>query len=300
MKEENWQKKIAVVGALNVDIGGMTEGAYVPGDSIPGRVGVSLGGVGWNIARNCASLGAATAFYSVLGRDGHEAAIRRNAEDFGVDISRCLWAPEGNNCYLYIGGADGDMIAAVNDMRLCARVDEPFVRELLPQLMTADVVAADANLPAQTLTALAESIDRPLVCDCVSAAKCGRLRGSLEHIHMLKANRLEAETLTGRTRPEECVRALLDAGVKRVVISLGAEGVLCGEEGALYRCAPSVSRVVDTTGAGDSLTAALAVGTAYGLGLEACAELGVKAAGVTMAQPGAVTRKLTELAEVFL
>jgi sugar/nucleoside kinase (ribokinase family) len=54
--------------------------------------------------------------------------------------------------------------------------------------------------------------------------------------------------------------------------------------------------LVDTTGAGDSLTASLAVGLAYGLDLERCAELGMAAAGITVGQPGAVTRQLSQLA----
>ena len=229
------KRKAAVIGGLNVDIGGRPEAAFVPGDSIPGRVDVSLGGVGWNIARNCASLGLETAFFSVLGRDEHEAAIRQSAESFGVDIGACRWEPAPNNRYLYISGRNGDMVAAVNDMRLCQRIDEAYIASILPRLGAADVTAADANLPPETLRALAEGLTAPLVCDCVSAVKCGRLRDILPRIHTLKANRVEAEMLTGRITPEDCAAALLDAGTVRVVISLGGEGVLCGEDGRLFR-----------------------------------------------------------------
>lgn len=291
------KRKVAVIGALNVDIGGVPEAAFVPGDSIPGRVSVSLGGVGWNIARNCASLGAETSFFSILGEDEHAEAIRRDAADFGVDLSRCRWVSAENNRYLYISGRDGNMAAAVNDMRLCARMDAAFAGEIcLPALGGFDAVVADANLPPEALALLAKNGHAPLTADCVSAVKCGRLRDNLPHIHTLKANRMEAEMLTGRIEPADCVRALLDAGVTWAVVSLGGEGALCGEGGRVFRCPSAGMPAADTTGAGDSLTAALAVGLANGLSLEACADLGMRAAGITMGEPGAVTRKLRGLA----
>lgn len=290
------KRKVAVVGALNVDIGGIPEAAFRPGDSIPGRVVTSLGGVGWNIARNCASLGAETAFFSVLGDDGHASAIRRDAADFGVSLGGCRWEPAENNRYLFIAGGNGDMAAAVNDMRLCARMDGDFIAVCLPALRTCDVAVADANLPPEALRALADGIGVPLVADGVSAVKCGRLRDVLYRIHTLKANRMEAEMLAGRIDPEDCVRTLLAAGMTRVVVSLGADGVLCGEDGHVFRRPAAGMPAVDTTGAGDGLTAALAVGLAYGLDLEACADLGMRAAGITMGQPGAVTHALAALA----
>ena len=42
----------AVVGGFNVDIGGRAFGPLISGDSNPGCVSVSLGGVGRNIAHN--------------------------------------------------------------------------------------------------------------------------------------------------------------------------------------------------------------------------------------------------------
>lgn len=290
------KRKVAVIGALNVDIGGVPEAAFVPGDSIPGRVRMSLGGVGWNIARDCASLGAKTAFFSLLGDDDHAAAIREDARLFGVDLSFCRWEKTENNRYVYVSGRDGDMVAAVNDMRLCERMDGGFIASILPALADFDVVTADANLPPEALRALAEQVEAPLVADCVSAAKCGRLRENLPCIHTLKANRMEAEMLAGRIDPEECVRALLDAGVRRVAVSLGGAGVLCGEGSSLFRVPAQPVTIADTTGAGDSLTAALAAGLACGLTLEACAALGMKAAAITLSEPGAATRSLAALA----
>ncbi len=294
------KRKVAVIGALNVDIGGVPEAAFVPGDSIPGRVSLSLGGVGFNIARACAALGAETTFFSVLGEDEHAPAIRAEAARFGLSLAGCRWDRAENNRYLYISGTGGDMAAAVNDMRLCGRMDADFIAALLPSLAGADAAAVDANLPPDALRALAEGVTVPLAADCVSAVKCRRLRGCLRYIHTLKANRMEAEVLTGRIGPEDCAEALMDAGVRRVVISLGAAGALCAEAGRLFRVPAQAGPVADSTGAGDSLTAALTVGLAHGLSLEACAALGMRAAAVTASRPGAAAIELSALKEAFL
>lgn len=290
------KRKVAVIGALNVDIGGRAETAFVPGDSIPGRVGLALGGVGWNIARDCALLGADTAFFSLLGLDEHAGAIRGEGQRFGVSLSGCRWVEGQNNRYLYICDERGDMVAAVNDMRLCRAMDAAFAQTVCDTVGERDAVVVDANLPEESLLWLAAHLKAPLAADCVSAVKCMRLLPILPRLHTLKANRMEAQALTGQSDPERAMKALLRAGVTRAVISLGAEGLLCGEGDRLFRRPSASAAVVDATGAGDSLTAALAVGLAKGLGPEECADLGTRAAAVALAHPGAVTEALGTLA----
>lgn len=290
------KRKVAVIGALNIDIAGRPSAPLSPGDSIPGSVTYALGGVGWNIARDCALLGADTHFVSLLGRDGHEPEIRAEAVRLGVDISAAKWIDGPNDRYLYVCDEQGDVYAAVNDMSLCLRTDRRFLLERLAFLNAMDAAAADANLPAETLAALAEGLTVPLAADCVSAAKCVRLGPILPRIHTLKANRQEASALTGATDPSDALKALLHAGVKRAVISLGPEGILCGEAGEIFALPSAGADVKDATGAGDALTAALTVGLAEGADLRTCAERGAAAARVTLAHPGSVTDALRTLA----
>lgn len=289
------KKKVAVIGALNVDIGGRADSPLARGDSIPGRVSSALGGVGWNIARDCSLLGADTAFFSLLGRDEHEAVIRADGERFGVDLARCRWEERQNNRYLYICDERGDVAAAVNDMALCSRVSPELAASWLPELAGYDAAVIDTNLQEETLAFLGENMTVPLAADCVSVAKCVRLRPILPRLRLLKANRAEAAILTGFSRPLDSAKALLDAGVKRAVISLGPDGVLCAEGKSFLRQNAVNAHTVDATGAGDSLMAALVVGLANGLPLARCAQLGAAAAGVTISHDGAVTEALRDL-----
>ncbi len=289
------KRKVAVIGALNVDIAGRAEDTLTRGDSTMGQVRFALGGVGWNVARNCALLGAETAFFSVLGRDEQESAIRAESERYCVDISGCRWTDAPNNRYLYICDEHGDVAAAVNDMQLCRRIDASYTGACLAALNGCDAVMVDANLPRATLAWLGERVTPPLVADCVSVAKCGRLLPILPRVRILKANLLEAETLTGQTGPEACIRALRQMGVEQVVVSMGPGGVICGEGEEIFARRSVHTDVVDATGAGDSVTAALTVGVAAGMRFAECVALGVTAAGITVAHAGSVTAELAVL-----
>ena len=116
-------------------------------------------------------------------------------------------------------------------------------------------------------------------------------------------NETEAEALTGApvtdlARAKSCARALLDRGLRGVIITLGANGALCGgEHVAAHRVTP-----VDTTGAGDAFIGAFATFLASGCGeAESIRKANVYAALSTLAigtQSSFVTREQLDATEV--
>jgi fructokinase len=78
----------------------------------------------------------------------------------------------------------------------------------------------------------------------------------VEDAALVRCNRDEAEILTGEADPDAAARALLTAGARSVVVSLGAEGAIV--RGGAQADAPGVpAEVVSTVGAGDCLTGVL-------------------------------------------
>ncbi len=297
MKNAKWE--VAVIGALNIDITGSANVPFTSGDSLPGEVSFTTGGVGWNMACDAALLGARTAFYSVLGKDGYESLIRAKAAQYGVDISACRWEDALNCSYLCILDSGGNMTAAVNDMKLSRRMDAFFAKDIAPLAREAAVAVVECNLQAPALHRLCEELgDTPIVADCVSAAKCMRLEAVLPRIHTLKANLLEAQKLTGYAGAERCATALLKQGVKRACVTLGAEGLLLADENDMIRLPSAVSgTVVSSSGAGDSVSAALAVALGRGLDLQATARLATAAAAVATQSRSAINPDLARLRE---
>ncbi|MGM9578754.1 MAG: PfkB family carbohydrate kinase [Evtepia sp.] len=255
---------VAVAGAVNVDIGGRSKGPLVPRDSNPGRVTVSLGGVGRNIAHNLTLLGVKVHLLTALGEDVHARQIEHSCQTLDIDLSRVLRVPEGaTSTYLFLSDQGGDMVLAVSDMDIYEKLTPDYFARHLAFLNGAALVVADANLPAESLVYLAEHCTAPLFVDPVSTVKGEKVRPILGKLHTFKPNRLEAELLSGvkitdRASLERAARVLLDTGLERLFLSLGAEGVYAADhqEQILVPCCPA--RVKNATGGGDAFAAALA------------------------------------------
>ena len=97
---------------------------------------------------------------------------------------------------------------------------------------------------------------------------------------------LTAETITGESTPEGIVAALLAQGVQRVFLSMGADGILAGtrEELVHLPCLPTC--MVNTTGGGDAVMAALVWAYLQGLDLRESAAAALRAGKATVEYPG--------------
>ena len=107
-----------VVGGVNMDVGGRSYEGLIPRDSNPGRVRMSLGGVGRNIAHNMALMGVEVHLLTAFGDDVSAQKVAASCGELNIDISHALQVPGGaTSTYLYIAGSSGDMELAVADIR---------------------------------------------------------------------------------------------------------------------------------------------------------------------------------------
>ena len=272
---------ITVVGGMNVDIGGRPLRRIVPKDSNPGKVSVRPGGVGRNIAHNLRLLGMDVKLLSAVGADEHGGLLLQSCAVHGIDTSLCLRAEDENSStYLYITDEHGEMQLAVADMDVTARLTPAVMEERLEALNAARAVVLDANLPAETLEYLASHVTAPLYADPVSTAKAPRMKAILPRLVCLKPNALEAEALSGERDPEKAARALVEAGVQRVFLSLGKQGMIAADAEELLQLPCEAAQVLNTTGAGDAATAALCWAGVRGLDLEQSLRFALKAGAI--------------------
>lgn len=278
----------AVVGGVNVDIGGRAYAPLVAADSNPGRVRMSLGGVGRNIAHNMALLRCDVRLLTAFGDDLYAQKIAASCGELGIDISQALQVPGGaTSTYLFLAGPDGDMALAVSDMDICERITPAWLQSRRALLDNAQVVVLDANLPAESIRWLCENVKVPLFADPVSTAKAGKLQPVLGRLHTLKPNRMEAELLSGvritdRDSLERAARVLLDTGLRRVFLSLGSEGVYAADHNGAVQMPCLPAQVANATGAGDAFMAALAWAYLEGNDLERTAALAQAAAAIAV------------------
>lgn len=253
-----------VVGGVNMDIGGRAFSPLVERDSNPGKVTMSLGGVGRNIAHNMSLLGVDVRFLTAFGDDLYAQRIAASCGELGIDISDALQVTDGRTpTYLFINDDEGDMALALSDMEICRKISPAYLSSKLSVLNNAQLVVLDTNLPEESIVYLAEHCTVPLFADPVSTAKASKLKPILGKLHTLKPNRIEAELLSGVKITDEeslkaAAKALLDTGLHRVFISMGADGVFAADHQEMFIQPCFKAEMRNATGAGDSFMAALA------------------------------------------
>ena len=277
-----------VIGGVNMDIGGRPAGKLVPQDSTPGKVRMSLGGVGRNIAHNLALLEVDVRLLTAFGDDLYAQKIAASCGELGIDISQSLQVPgAATSTYLFIADEAGDMAVAVSDMDIYDHITPHWLSSRQALLDNAQLIVFDTNIPADSIAWLAEHAKVPLFADPVSTAKAEKLRGVLGKLHTLKPNRLEAEllsgvTITDRASLDRCADVLLGTGLRRVLLSLGGEGIYAADhqERVLLPCLPG--QMVNTTGCGDAAMAAVAWAYLEGTDLRDTALAALAAGSIAM------------------
>jgi pseudouridine kinase len=284
---------IVVVGGANLDITATAAAALAAGDSTPGVVGYSAGGVARNVAENLARLGHGVELLSAVGDDAFGRTVLAATASAGVG-TRFVQAFTGQRTATYVSvhGPQSDMVAAVNDMSILEQLTPSVLQQHVGLMRSARGLVLDANLSAEALGfVLGLPGLPPIAVDAVSMAKCVRLVPWLARIHTLKVNRMEAQALLASTvdSVSDAIAAatvLQARGPAQVVLSLGEQGVVsCGAGGAAeHHMAPAVA-VVNTSGAGDALLAGMVHGNLQRWDLNTTIRFGMACARMTLASP---------------
>lgn len=318
-------KPVTVIGAVNIDISASASASFRKADSNPGKIKVSAGGVGFNIASNSALLGVPVCFISVFGGDTHASFLKHKCLERGLDISASLTVDTAvSSCYVCINNEDGDMVSAVNDMDIYEHITPEYIEKKLPLINKSALCVIDTNIPARTIAYIAEHCTVPLIAEPVSAHKAVKLLPVLHKLYALTPNKMEAFALYNAsnagqgTSPAlaELARFFIESGTERIYISLGEKGLFCADKNARYRVKPFVPENADrarkavrkgadstkgaqrfiknTTGAGDSQTAAVVWAILKNMSLKESADAGIAAASLCLESEEAVNDNLTE------
>ncbi|MFB6391793.1 PfkB family carbohydrate kinase [Polymorphospora lycopeni] len=291
--------RVAVAGQIARDLVLLVDEVPDGGRSVAARLRREmLGGKGANQAVSLAQLGADPALLAVTGDDSVADQLLAQAARDGIDVSAVVRRREtvtGLILELLDGRGHWRYVEHLPDAVLLTEAD---VRAHADVLTAADAVLVQLQQPpTATLTAarLAREAGRLVVLDGVPTDD-GHRAALFAAADVLRADDHETELLTGVTAGDpERVRAvatdLLAAGPGLLVLGLGGAGNLAvwrdprwGEGHLLVPL--TAEHVVDTTGAGDALVAALTVALLRGDPPPAAVRYAVAAAGATVGHPG--------------
>lgn len=279
---------LLVVGSVNADLVVRVPRHARPGETVlGGDLAVHSGGKGANQAVAAARLGGHVAFAGRVGGDAYGPMLLDGLRAEGVDtsfvatddgptgVALITVDADGENAITVAPGANGRFtpahVAALEPALRRARVVSLQLE--IPHATVAEVMRRSADAGTRvvlnpspgpwTLSAHALRVCDPLVLNEHEAAS-GVLPTEAAATPPHTEEDVPAEPLERAHRAVLALRAT-GAEPRSVVVTLGAAGAVCAEDGGelVYVPAPSV-RAVDTTGAGDAFTGALAWRLALG------------------------------------
>jgi ribokinase len=278
---------LLVVGSANADLVVRVARHPVPGETVLGtsELAVHSGGKGANQAVAAARLGAAVAFCGRVGRDARGERLAGELGAAGVDTGRLRVSEEApTGVALITVAADGEntvVVAPGANLTLTAAEVEAAVTAGVR------VVSAQCEVPVEAVRAAARRAPRLVLNPSPPEALAGGPYAAeiLARADPLVLNEHEMRVLLGEGGGPA---GLLRLGVRSAVVTLGAAGaVVVGSGGRTTPIAAVRVEVVDTTGAGDAFTGALAWRLAEGDGLVAAARWAVRAGAAAVREPGA-------------
>ena len=288
------QHSVVVVGSLNMDMVANASRLPAPGETLVGDSFVMApGGKGANQAVAAARLGARVAFISRVGTRRHGLDLLQALDGEGIACGGVVCDPValpgiavimvarrgGENSIVYVPGSNAELTAA--DVEGSAAV-----------LQAAAVVVAQLEVPVEAILRAFELARGAQALTVLNAAPALPVPNKLLALtDWLVVNETEAAQMadlpcTNRAEIIGAAQALLRRGPRRVLVTLGAGGVLlCDAQGAVHMGTQAVA-AVDTVGAGDTFVGGLACGLAEGLADADAVRLGQAAAAIAVGRSG--------------
>jgi ribokinase len=282
--------RVVVAGSLNHDV-------FLRVATLPRRGETVLayhrhetqGGKGANQAVAAARAGARVAMIGACGIDeaGEGSMAALSAE--GIDISHVVRFPDahtGEAVVVVDESGENQIVVAPGANAL---LDDQRVREAMSsmQLSAWDVVLVSFEIPDAAVTAAVDEAFRYGARIVINPAPARALNKELiARSPVLIPNETEAVALTGSDSPHDAALQLGAITGAPVIVSLGSQGAVCCIDQRTETIPALAVKVIDTTGAGDTLAGAFAAALAANADVPAAARRAIAAASLSVRARG--------------
>ncbi|KZE63898.1 ribokinase [Fictibacillus phosphorivorans] len=276
--------KIVVIGSSSMDLVVTSDKRPGAGETVLGSSFKTVpGGKGANQAVAAARLGADVFMIGCVGDDHYGAAIVENFKQNGVDATNVEPVTDAESGTAHIILAEGDnsivVVKGAND-----HVTPHYVKKSLTLIKQADMVLIQQEIPEETIEYVSEICTEHNVSLLLNPAPARPLsQNVIAKASYITPNEHEAAVLFDGLSTEEALKQYPN----KVFITEGKDGVRYhdGEKEVLVPSYPV--EAVDTTGAGDTFNAALAVALAEGNSISDSLRFANRAASLSVTKFGA-------------
>lgn len=281
---------IVVFGATFVDIKGYPDAQYIPAGRNVGKVIQVHGGVSRNVVEDIANIELKPTYVTVLDYSGTSSDVIEKLNKHNVDTRYIARSENGLGTWLAVFDNNGDVVASISKRPELDALD-PILDEKGDEIFAnADsiVVEIDMEVPLlKKIFSLAEKHHKDVYAVVSNMSIAMERRDLIKRTSCLVCNDQEAGLLFSedyKANTMEEMSELLSQRIKmaqipKMVVTMGELGAvyasLDGEYGVIP---PQKVDVLDTTGAGDSFFAGVAIGLTYGKSLEEACRIGTRLA----------------------
>ena len=277
---------ILVIGATFVDIKGFPFDNYLPTGRNAGKVEYVHGGVARNVVEDIANVELRPTFLSIVDDSPMGDAVVKKLRNHKVNTDYLLTRPDGMGTWLAVFDNNGDVAGSISkrpNMYPIAELLEEKGDEIFSQVPSVVLeIGLDKEIVKGTLT-LAKKYNVKTFALVANMSIAAERRDLLQQFDCVICNQQEAGILFlddySDKSPEEMRDILAEriaaANIPSMVVTMGGDGAvyanLAGEMGI---CPAKNVQVKDTTGAGDSFCAGVAIGMTYGKTMAEAVEIG--------------------------
>lgn len=281
---------IVVIGAVFVDIKGYPGAAFIPAGRNAGRVEQIHGGVGRNVAEDVANCELRPTFLSVVDESGISKDVIAKLKNHKVNTDYIRATPDGLGTWVAVFDNEGDVYASISkrpDLRPIADVLDACGDEIF---RNADSVIIEIDIEKEVVKRvfkLAQKYQKPVYAVVSNMSIALERRDFLQSIDCFVCNVQEAgilfsddySELTPEQMAERLLQKVRQANIPSMIVTMGGDGAVYADIGGDHgHCPARKVPVYDTTGAGDSFCAGVAIGLTYGKNLKEACRIGAQLA----------------------
>lgn len=277
---------IVVIGAVFVDVKGYPDYAFIPAGRNAGRVERVHGGVGRNVAEDIANCELRPTFVSLVDNSGDGIDVINKLNNHKVNTRYMRRTRDGMGTWLAVFDNDGDVVASISkrpDLLPIVDILNEYGDEIISN---ADSVIVEIDIDKEIVKRvfkLAQKYNKKVYSVVGNMSIALERRDFLKSIDCFVCNIQEAGILffddySQKTIPEMVdilSRKVIAAQIPSMIVTMGGDGAVYADiNGDKGYCPARKVEVKDTTGAGDSFCAGVAIGLTYGKSLAEACEIG--------------------------
>lgn len=295
---------VLVIGAAGTDMVGRLRSNLHQHTSNQAQIRFSFGGASRNVAENLLHLGMQVTLMTVLGRDEAGDRLMEDIRLAGADVDPILRSSQyPTGAYLAVINSEGKLEYGLDDMRALSELSPQYIHAHEELFKQSSLLFIDTNISKETLRtimAMARKTKLSVCADPTSQDLAVKLLPYLQSLRLVVPNSGEAAILCHReagisTRREaiDAAKCLVSQGVEIAIITMAELGVCYATSETSGYVPPVRTHIIDPTGAGDALTAAVLFGLVNQMPIDDAVRLGVAAASLTLNYRGAVVPDLS-------